>query len=186
MRVITGSARGTRLLAPDGLETRPTADKIKEALFSAIQFDIEGRRVLDLFAGSGQLGIEALSRGAASAVFVDNRQEAVMAIRENLAKTKLSTLAEKIAHSDYKAFLNAEKAGGRYGVIFIDPPYGRGYVEKALAAISAFDLCAEGGIIICETGADESLPDAVPPALIKSREYRHGIVKITLYRREAQ
>ena len=85
MRVITGTARGRRLKELQGMETRPTTDKVKESLFSIIQFDIEGRRVLDLFAGTGQLGIEALSRGAAEAVFVDRRPDAVRLVQENLA-----------------------------------------------------------------------------------------------------
>jgi 16S rRNA (guanine966-N2)-methyltransferase len=90
MRVITGSARGVRLQAPKGMDTRPTLDQVKEGIFSAIQFEVEGRRVLDLFAGSGQMGIEALSRGAKSAVFVDMRQDACAVVRSNLEKTRRS------------------------------------------------------------------------------------------------
>ena len=86
MRVITGSARGMALKAPKGMDTRPTMDQVKEGIFSAIQFEVEGRRVLDLFAGSGQMGIEALSRGAKSAVFVDSRDDACKVVRENLSK----------------------------------------------------------------------------------------------------
>ena len=105
MRVITGKARGVQLKTPDGMQTRPTADRVKEALFSIINFDIPGAKVLDLFGGTGQLGIEALSRGAASAVFVDAREESCKLIRENLKRTKLESDA-KVIRSDYLDYLN--------------------------------------------------------------------------------
>ena len=105
MRVITGKARGVQLKTPEGMQTRPTADRVKEALFSIINFDIPGAKVLDLFGGTGQLGIEALSRGAASAVFVDAREESCKLIRENLKRTKLEQDA-KVVRSDYLDYLN--------------------------------------------------------------------------------
>ena len=105
MRVITGKARGVQLKTPDGMQTRPTADRVKEALFSIINFDIPGAKVLDLFGGTGQLGIEALSRGAASAVFVDAREESCKLIRENLKRTKLEENA-RIVRADYLDFLS--------------------------------------------------------------------------------
>lgn len=117
MRVITGSARGRRLKEIEGLETRPTTDRVKEALFSVIQFDIEGRRVLDLFAGTGQLGIEALSRGAESAVFVEQRKDAVQAVRENLVVCGLSDRA-RVVSGDAMSYL---KSGEKFDLIFLDP-----------------------------------------------------------------
>ena len=119
MRVITGTARGRRLKELQGMETRPTTDKVKESLFSIIQFDIEGRRVLDLFAGTGQLGIEALSRGAAEAVFVDRRPDAVRLVQENLALCGFTDRA-RVKSGDALTYL---KSGEKFDLIFLDPPY---------------------------------------------------------------
>ena len=118
MRVITGSARGRRLKELEGLETRPTTGKVKEALFSVIQFDIEGRRVLDLFAGTGQLGIEALSRGAECAVFVERRRDALQVIRENLEACGMTDKA-RVVNGDAMSYL---KSGEKFDLIFLDPP----------------------------------------------------------------
>ena len=131
MRVITGTARGRRLKELQGMETRPTTDKVKESLFSIIQFDIEGRRVLDLFAGTGQLGIEALSRGAAEAVFVDRRPDAVRLVQENLALCGFTDRA-RVKSGDALAYL---KSGEKFDLIFLDPPYGTGMLEKAMEII---------------------------------------------------
>ena len=120
MRVITGSARGRRLLELAGGETRPTADRVKEGVFNIIQFDIEGRRVLDLFAGTGQLGVEALSRGAAEAVFVEQRRDAARLVTENLKLTGLADRA-RVVNGDALSYLAG--AGERFDIVFIDPPY---------------------------------------------------------------
>ena len=110
MRVITGTARGRRLLEPEGMDTRPTTDRVKEGIFSSIQFEIEGRRVLDLFGGTGQMGIEALSRGAAHCTFLDLRKEAVGVIRENLKRTGFAEDAA-VVQGDYLAFLIVSENG---------------------------------------------------------------------------
>ena len=128
MRVITGTARGVPLKAPKGMDTRPTMDQVKEGIFSAIQFEVEGRTALDLFAGSGQLGIEALSRGAQRAVFVDRRTDAVKLIRENLALTRLEEGA-KVVCGDSMAYLNALRE--KFDLIFLDPPYADDLLERA-------------------------------------------------------
>ena len=128
MRVITGSARGRILKELQGMETRPTTGKVKESIFSIIQFDIEGRRVLDLFAGTGQLGIEALSRGARQCVFIDQRADAVKLIRENVEVCGLTDRAV-IRSGDAMAYL---KSGEKFDIIFLDPPYASGLLEKAL------------------------------------------------------
>lgn len=179
MRVITGTARGMTLKAPAGLKTRPTLGQVKEALFSAIQFEIEGRRALDLFAGSGQLGIEALSRGAKSAVFVDSSRQAIAVVRENLTKTKLADKA-KIVQSDYLSYL----AGCRetFDLIFLDPPYAEVFLETALKRISEIDILSDSGIIICERPPEKQLPSEIG-ALLQSRNYRYGKTAVTLYRR---
>lgn len=128
MRVITGKARGVQLKTPDGMLTRPTTDRVKEALFSIIQFEIPTAKVLDLFGGTGQLGIEALSRGAGGAVFVDDREDACNLIRENLRRTKLAQDA-KVVRADYMDYLKRCKE--KFGIIFLDPPYAEVFLENA-------------------------------------------------------
>lgn len=179
MRVITGIARGMRLKELPGLETRPTTDKVKESIFNIIQFDIEGRRVLDLFGGTGQLGIEALSRGADHCTFVDLRKEATAVIRENLAHTRLEEHA-RVVQGDCMAFLTG--AGERFDLIFLDPPYASDLLEKSLTLIAKIDIVTENGIIVCESAAQAELPD-LPAPYEKGREYRYGKIKLTLYRR---
>ena len=174
MRVITGIARGRRLKEPANLDIRPTTDQVKESMFSIIQFNVEGRRVLDLFAGTGQLGIEALSRGAESCTFVDERREAVAIIRENLDHCKLSG---EVRQTEALSFL---EGCGSYGLIFLDPPYASGFVDKALRKIFKFDILSDGGIIVCETALDATLPAAEAP-YYKGKEYRYGKIKLTIY-----
>lgn len=181
MRVITGTARGRRLRELEGMETRPTTDRVKEGLFSALQFDIEGRKVLDLFAGTGQLGIECLSRGAASAVFVDRRTDAVKLIRENLRLTELEDRARVIA-GDSMEYLRSIREP--FDIIFLDPPYAAGLLEPAIAHIAKFDILAPHGIIAAEHPADRVLPALAPPYRLH-RTYRYGKIALTLYRRGA-
>lgn len=128
MRVITGTARGRRLKEPQGMDIRPTTDKVKESMFSILQFDIEGRRVLDLFGGTGQLGIEALSRGASEVVFVDKSAAALKLIRENLELCGLSDRA-RVRNGDSLAYL---RSGEKFDLVFLDPPYDTGLLEQAL------------------------------------------------------
>lgn len=153
MRIITGSARGTNLSALEGEVTRPTADRVKEALFSMIQFDIEGRAVLDLFAGSGQLGLEALSRGAARATFIDQSRDAVNIIMENAKKTHLFEKC-RISAADYTSFLRGAAGREKYDIIFLDPPYNTGLLPAALKGIADADLCAPGAYLVCESDCD--------------------------------
>lgn len=163
-----------------GMETRPTTGKVKESLFSIIQFDIEGRRVLDLFAGTGQLGIEALSRGAAECVFIDRRPDAVRLIQENLALCRLADRA-RVRQGDALPYL---RSGEKFDLIFLDPPYASGLLEQALERACAIDILTENGIMVCESAVDQTLP-ALREPYVKGREYRYGKIKITLYRREA-
>ena len=180
MRVITGTARGRRLKELEGTETRPTTDRVKEGLFNILQFDIEGRRVLDLFAGTGQLGIECLSRGAASAVFVDRRSDAVKLVRENLKVTELEDRAKVVA-GDSMEYLKTLREP--FGLIFLDPPYEAGLLEPALAHIARFDILAPHGIIVAEHPAGRTLPVLAPPYRLH-RTYRYGRIALTVYRRD--
>jgi 16S rRNA (guanine(966)-N(2))-methyltransferase RsmD len=182
MRVITGSARGTVLISPEGTDVRPTSGKVKEAMFSAIQFDVEGRRVLDLFAGSGQLGIEALSRGAASADFVDNSRVSAEIIRKNLEKCRLADRA-RVVVGDYKAFLKSA-AKGAYGLILMDPPYASAQIqtEYALKITESFDILAPGGIMICESDRTEA-PCPGVGRLELVRVYTFGRTRVARYER---
>lgn len=181
MRVITGTARGCRLQEPKGQDTRPTTDKVKEGIFSAIQFEIEGRRVLDLFAGTGQLGIEALSRGAKSAVFIDNRSEAAALVRENLKRTRLGESAEVLC-TDALRYLR--ESGRQFDIVFLDPPYGGKQLQEAFAAVMAFDILAVCGIVIAEYPNGEEPPKA-EGVYRCVREYRYGRINAALYRRDA-
>jgi len=157
---------------------RPTGDRVKEAIFSAIQFDIEGRRVLDLFAGSGQLGIEALSRGAAAAVFVDSDAAAVAAVNENLRTTRLGENAQVI-RSDATAYLRGCK--DTFGLIFIDPPYQSGLQATCIELCEP--LLEPGGSLILETAANQPLPESAGE-LKRYRAYRYGKTAVTIYRRD--
>ncbi len=161
------------------METRPTTDRIKEAIFNIVQFDVEGRRVLDLFGGTGQLGIEALSRGASAAVFVDSRKDATALIRENLEWTHLAERG-RVIQGDSIAFLASCRV--KFDLIFLDPPYDSSLLDQALDAIARIDILSENGIIICESAAERQLPALVSP-YEKGREYRYGKIKLTLYRR---
>ena len=179
MRVITGKARGIQLKTPHGMLTRPTADRVKEALFSIIRLDIAGANVLDLFGGTGQLGIEALSQGAKKAVFVDAREEACGLIRENLKKTRLEEKAE-IVQADYSSYLKTCRT--QFDLILLDPPYAEIFLETALKIISEIDILTNSGIIVCERPFEKSLPDEIP-GLVRYRDYRYGKAAVTIFRR---
>ena len=180
MRVITGTARGRRLKELEGLETRPTTDRVKEGLFNVLQFDIEGRRVLDLFAGTGQLGIECLSRGAAEAVFAERRPDALKLIRENLKVTELSGRARVVA-GDSMEFLST--TGEKFDIILLDPPYASGLLEEALGIIARRDLLNPYGIVTAECPAEHVLPE-LPAPYRTGRRYRYGKISLGVYRRE--
>lgn len=153
MRVITGTARGTNLASVPGDGTRPTADRVKEAVFSMLQFDIEGRDVLDLFAGSGQLAIEALSRGAERATLVDMSREATDVIAANAKKTHLLGRC-RILNTSFSSFLRGAAGRETYDIIFLDPPYDSNMLPKALRAIDEGGILAAGGTVVCETDCD--------------------------------
>ena len=179
MRVITGTARGRKLNTLEGRDVRPTTDQVKEAMFSIIQFEVEGAAVLDLFAGSGQLGIEALSRGAESTVFVDARREACQLIRANLQKTRLEQSAQ-VVQSDYMEYLS--RCREKFGLILLDPPYAEVFLENALKRITEIDILQPGGIIAAERPLGKELPWDFP-GYSRSRDYKYGKILLTLYRK---
>ena len=161
------------------MDTRPTTDKVKESLFNIIQFEIEGRSVLDLFGGTGQLGIEALSRGAERCTFVDARREAAALIRENLAHCGFAGRA-RVVQGDYLAFLTGCRE--KFDLVFLDPPYQTQLLEQTLELVSKIDILSEHGIMICESPAERELPPLAPP-YEKGREYRYGKIKLTVFHR---
>ena len=178
MRVITGCARGVRLDTLDGMATRPTVERVKEAMFSSIQFEVPGRRVLDLFAGSGQLGIEALSRGARHADFVDSSRAAAAIITSNVKRCGLEEKASVFCR-DWQSHLAGTTAP--YDIVLLDPPYGYGLCEAAMRTLTDRDLIAQGAIVICETGDKESLPERIG-CLTTTRATRYGTILLTTFR----
>lgn len=180
MKVITGIARGRNLKTLEGETVRPTTQKVKEAVFSAIQFDIEGRRVLDLFAGSGQLGIEALSRGAKSATFLDCANASLQVVRENVEATGFSKQAN-IIKSDYASYLLMTP--DRYDIAFLDPPYATGLLQNALQLLPCvINPC---GIVVCEHPEKEVLPESIDTFSMVKR-YQYGKVAVTIYRNKGE
>ena len=153
MRIITGKAKGVRLKTLEGDTTRPTAERVKEAVFSMIQFDLEERSVLDLFAGSGQMALEALSRGASEATLVDKSAEAVAIIKENASKTKLADKCS-IYRSDYLEFIR-RFSGKQYDIVILDPPYALKMYAPALRALVKEDMLKPTTLIICESGEEQ-------------------------------
>jgi 16S rRNA (guanine(966)-N(2))-methyltransferase RsmD len=178
MRVITGSARGRRLITLEGEEiTRPTSQSTKEAIFSSIQFEIEGKRVLDLFAGCGQLGIEALSRGAVFCTFVENNRQAFKIVEQNIKTCNMEDMSS-LVFSDAVSFLNRK---GTYDIAFLDPPYNKGLIDECLNLLG--NHMSDEGVIICETARNEALPEKAGDFCI-SKEKNYGKTKLTYYRRE--
>jgi len=182
MRVITGSARGRRLHELKGMDTRPTTDKVKESIFNCIQFDLEDARVLDLFAGTGQLGIEALSRGASGAVFVEQRADAAKLVRDNLELCGFTDKGQVVC-GEAMGYLSALRT--KFDIILLDPPYAADLLEKAIAHIAKFDILTPNGIIVAESPVEKALPTLKAPYGVY-REYRYGKIKVTIYHRNGE
>ncbi len=175
MRVIAGSARGAKLLCPDGLAVRPTHDRVKEAVFSMLTGHLASASVLDLFAGTGALGIEALSRGAEKAVFVDVSEHSLKAVSANLSHTHLLD-SSRLVKSDYLSFLSS--TSDSFDLIFLDPPYQGEFLAKALEEIARQKLLNPGGFIYCETEGE-------PPCQVESlfavhRDKKYGRARVLL------
>ena len=179
MRVISGSARGKMLDAVPGMDTRPTTDRVKESVFNILQFRVVGATMLDLFAGTGQMGIEALSRGAARAVFVDQAQKAVSVIQKNIAGARVQARAEVIRAEFHQALERLR--GQKFDIIFLDPPYGGEILNSALNAVELFDILSPDGIIICESSVEDTV--ICPDSLSVQKTYRYGTICLTALRR---
>lgn len=181
MRIVTGSAKGIRLATLEGDNTRPTSERVKEAIFSSIQFELAGRRVLDLFAGSGQMGLEALSRGAECAMFIDNSREAMAVVKENATKTGFFDRCRYLV-SDYRSYLRKAAGKDRWSLIFIDPPYEPSRVADALSRILEAGLAEKGCLIVCESGDGDvfSGNDALRAQFDVLKEARYSVSYVTV------
>ena len=179
MRVIAGTARGKNLTSLPGEDvTRPTINRVKEAMFSSVQFLVPGARVIDLFAGSGQLGIEALSRGAARCVFLDTSREAINIIMSN-CRTADVFARSRVIPDDAFHFLSATQE--QFDLALLDPPFHHGTVARALPLLASH--MAPGGVVLCETELTAELPDAVS-GLVKAKQYKYGKILVTRYEKE--
>ena len=184
MRVISGTARGKKLSSLEGLTTRPTLDRVKEALFNILQFDLKGAKILDLFSGSGALGIEALSRGAKEAVLCDNSHKAIQIINKNLEETRLIDKAKVVNRGYIDAIKQLHKQSQKFDIIFLDPPYKTDYVIKSINYILEYKLIAEDGIIVVETDDKnkiEGIEDNKDLEVYDTRKY--GIVHVIFIRK---
>ncbi|MBO7196550.1 MAG: 16S rRNA (guanine(966)-N(2))-methyltransferase RsmD [Clostridia bacterium] len=184
MRIITGSAKGKKLVSLEGDATRPTSERIKEAVFSSIQFDVEGRRVLDLFAGSGQMGFEALSRGAEKATFIDLSREAMEIVKQNARITGFFDVSHFLV-SDWRNYIRKASGREQYDLVFVDPPYAMECCADAANYLAERELIIPGAIVVLESGEEEILmddPRLAGYSVIKSTHYgKKTFVNILFY-----
>ena len=184
MRILTGSAKGKKLVSLEGDATRPTSERIKEAVFSSIQFDVEGRRVLDLFAGSGQMGLEALSRGAERATFIDLSREAMDIVKQNARATGFFDVSHFLV-SDWRNYIRKASGREQFDLVFVDPPYAMECCADAAAYLAERELIIPGAIVVLESGEEEiSLDDKRLSGyrVIKSTHYgKKTFVNILFY-----
>lgn len=180
MRVISGKARGQSLKAPEGLNTRPTTDRVKESIFNIIQSRLHDSVVIDLFAGSGNLGIESLSRNASKAYFIDNNKNSIKSIKENLKKTNLIDNSIVIQMEVLAGMEKLSTQGVKSNIIFLDPPYSKGFVTPTLDGISSFKLLEQDGIVVVEHKKNDEIPDSIHN-FKKYRTNNYGDVAVSFY-----
>ncbi len=181
MRIITGNARGTKLQTLPGEDTRPTTEVVKEGIFSAIQFDIFERKVLDLFGGCGQLALEALSRGAEKAVIIDSSRDALNVIKTNAKNTKMFSKC-LIACMDWKVYLKSVSGKEKFSLIFLDPPYKDGILDQVIKYMLDADVVADDAIIVCESSLT-GVPEPIEG--FRAKSYRYGKIYVTIFRSES-
>ena len=179
MRIITGKAKGIKLFTLDGLDTRPTSERSKEAIFSMLQFEIEGRVVLDLFAGSGQMGLEAVSRGAKRAYLVDRGRGAHDIIKKNIEKSRLSDSCIAICE-DSLSFLKNQSGAEKFDIVFLDPPYATNLIDEALGLLFDKQLLKETSYIICESDRFDILGEMNYNRYEAVKTMKHGIAHISI------
>ncbi len=179
MRIITGRARGTKLFTLEGEATRPTSERAKEAVFSMIQFCVEGREVLDLFGGSGQLALEAVSRGAAHATVCDSLDAACRIIEKNIQKTHSENQVTLI-RTDYAEALRRLRGRAKFDLVFLDPPYNKGLVASALKLLADYELTKPTTLIVCESGGEDILANGVADKYEVVKTAKYGIACVTL------
>lgn len=178
MRIITGTARGTKLKTLAGNDTRPTTEICKEGVFSAIQFEIHDRKVLDLFGGCGQMALEALSRGAEKAVIVDSSRAACEIIKENAVKSKLMKQC-RVVTADWKEYIRGASGKEQFDLVILDPPYHDGILDEVLHRLQYSNLLAPGAIVVCESDREGIV---TPVDGWASRIYRYGKTFVTIMR----
>jgi len=179
LRIVGGKWRGRKLETPKGEDIRPTTDMVKESIFNIIQFETEGAKVLDLFCGTGQLGLEALSRGAIKCVFVDSSKDSCALTAKNINTVGAGDMSEVI-HTDALSYLSRAP---KFDIVLIDPPYGSDLFEKSIKNLITFDILRPDGIIICETRPDVPLPGVEKP-YYHGKQYKYGKIRLALIRRE--
>ena len=174
MRIITGSAKGIQLKTPTGLSTRPTTDRVKESLFGILGYLVEDARVLDVFAGTGNLSLESLSRGASSAIAIDKSANCQRIIRENAVKTKLDDRITVLKGDGLRYLAQYASEGKQFDLIFADPPYEQGFVEKVVASVDTSHVLADGGVLVTEHSKKEMIDEASLTKLEIRRQERYG------------
>ena len=189
LRIITGSAKGKKIITLEGDATRPTSERIKGAIFSSIQFDVENRRALDLFAGSGQLGLEAISRGADFCMFVDSEREAVEIVKKNISACGSESKCRHIV-SDWRNYIRKASAREKFDLVFIDPPYAMECCAEAAKRLAESGILLDGAIVVLESGTEEIIAselEAIGYEILKSTSYgKKTAINILLYRGEVK
>ena len=181
MRIVAGLAKGRKIESPKGMDVRPTTDRVREALFSSIAFRIAGSQVLDLFAGTGALGLEALSRGAAAAVFADRSRRSIAMIRRNIAACRLASRATVIERDAASVLTMLRGQNRQFDLVFLDPPYDSPLLEQALRGLDEGRLVAENGLISAEHPAGR--PPALPPGFAIASTKRYGKTVLSFVQR---
>jgi 16S rRNA (guanine966-N2)-methyltransferase len=183
MRIITGIARGRMIKAPEGMDTRPTSDRVKESLFNIISKKLRDSIVLDLFAGTGNLGLESISRGAEKCIFVENNKHAYKVLKENIDLLKFQDKSETYFQEAFTTLKTLHRINQKHDIIFLDPPYGKGLIESSIKEIYNLDLLNSGGIIVSEYDSEDNVPETIGKIKIYRTE-TYGRTKISFWTKE--